>query len=275
MSSQLPPPRCDSAAQHELARALNAAGWHANAAQPGDGSITIVLTSPDDPELWGSSDGLPDQDLAPLRQFLAEHGISATVALLGDDLAGVRLTVAGAADAARLAEIVARTMRPEHQAAQHLKNTLLDAELVRAVDVAVAAVSGGVDIGHLDLEFALQLWALLDDSGGAARFDPERADWRDIAEIAAAMQPVIAAVCGEDVPVSPDPACRSCSLAREHQIVFGEVSSRGANRLAAAIINAPGPGHVRRTPPSRSRRSSATPQPAETHLMPVRTARTR
>ncbi|WP_371792987.1 hypothetical protein OG285_32160 [Streptomyces sp. NBC_01471] len=234
MSSQTPPPepeRSIRTATGSLARALNDAGWPATP-QYEDKTITVMVVSVQD--MWDEESGderlVPDPAL-PLNEFLQRNNVDATVHAQGHRL---RLTVARTEDADRLADIVAGTMRAPHRAALALKTALRDAGLVPSSRLAVAVVSGMVDVGDLDLEAALRLRDLL-DSHPEPRFDADHATWHTVEEIAALVGRLLARLCGEDVPVTAAPACMSCHLAREHQVTVGQVSPPAAQQLAHAI----------------------------------------
>lgn len=230
-----------------LARALSDAGWPAMP-EYGATTVTVLVLSPGD--LWDeeADDERPvAYPAVPLRTFLQQHGVDATVHAHGT---GLRLTTADVASADRLANIVARSMRAPHRAALMLKTALAHADLAPALEATAAGER--VEIGGLDLEAALRLRDLLGNHP-EPRFDADRVTWHTVEEIAALMSPLLTRVCGEPVPVEAAPACKSCHMAREHQISFGQVSPHGAERLAKAIdtsLAEPGGLHTRAPAPT-------------------------
>ncbi|MER6116096.1 hypothetical protein [Streptomyces sp. NPDC001743] len=208
-----------------LARALRDAGWSATPDYEAT-TVTVLVLSPGDP--W--DEGPAADPAIPLRTFLQRHGVNAIVHAHGSG--GLRLTTADVASADHLADIVARSMSAPYRAALMLKTALAHADMAPPLEATVAGER--VEIGDLDLKAVLRLRGLLGNHP-EPRFDADRATWHTVEEIAALMRPLLARVCGEPVPVEAAPACKSCRMAREHQISFGPVSPHGAERLAKAI----------------------------------------
>ncbi len=228
-------------ARRSLYKALRDAGHHVvlKDSSASDPSITVTLVSLGGRTLWGPSNGLPTQDpAAPLRRYLDEHHVNARAAMDGDT-SSLHITLAGAADAERLTDLVLQSLPPERRAARRLTQTFFNAGLARPVDgVSITAGNGRVNIGDLYITYALQLWALLGGGEAAKHYSPHEVDWRQVEEIAEQMEAVVSTVCGEQVSVEPDPVCSSCAGSRDDQIALGQVSPDGADRLADAIETA-------------------------------------